>query len=281
MIGLGIRLGLVSMPAWMAGSSYPELWVQPPTTTVGGAGFCDITGSQIIINRDGSTSGSFTSDATLSRGVEYILGFTYARSGGTTTSDSYAIDCRYVSGAGDDVISQELSPTAGVKSYTFNAELASKIIFTLPGADWSANYNGISLKQTGGKPQLINNSRPLSVTTGWSSARSASLSIVGGKLRVTNAGGVATGGASQTITTEIGATYDVSVLFTKSGAVNGQVRVGTALEGLSLLLLSPSATGTVTGQFTASGTTTHFGLYNNGGVDGSLTDWSAISVKKQ
>jgi hypothetical protein len=119
-------------------------------------------------------------------------------------------------------------------------------------------------------PELLTNPGPFTNTTGWT-ASGGTLSVVAGALRATSGGG-GFGSGFTSFTTEVGKTYK----FTFTVAANGRGRFGTSSGGSDLFA---STTGTVSGVFRATGTTSYFSFFVNSGTAGETTDLASVTVK--
>jgi hypothetical protein len=114
-------------------------------------------------------------------------------------------------------------------------------------------------------------------TTGWTASAAGSLSVVSGRMRITNT--AANGGAIQGITTVIGGVYRITIDFTKN-TINGWISVSNNSNGsASFASMSMSATGNFTLYFTATATTTYIVPYVAAGVASDYIDVDNIIVQ--
>lgn len=114
-------------------------------------------------------------------------------------------------------------------------------------------------------------------TTGWTGSANGSLSVVSGRMRITNI--AANGGAIQGITTVIGGVYRITIDFTKS-TINGWISVSNNSNGsASFASMLMSATGNFTLYFTATATTTYIVPYVAAGVASDYIDVDNIIVQ--
>ena len=127
--------------------------------------------------------------------------------------------------------------------------------------------------------ELVTNGDFSGGTTGWTAGNSATLSTTGGKLSVVN-GAVSLGQGRQTITTVAGKTYKLSVTFTSVSASRGYVFVGTFAGDNSRFSAGPLTTSqTVTGYFTAAGTSTYLSIGNADNSIGLEVQFDDVTVK--
>ena len=110
-------------------------------------------------------------------------------------------------------------------------------------------------------------------TTGWTAVNST-LSIVSGKLRVTNVGANA-GYCHQAITTVVGQKYVLSATVTQQTSATYSIYIGNGPGSGALGGLGTAASV----EFTATATTTYLSTINTQAVDGRYTDFDNISVK--
>jgi hypothetical protein len=114
-------------------------------------------------------------------------------------------------------------------------------------------------------------------TTGWTASAAGSLSVVSGRMRITNT--AANGGAIQGITTVIGGVYRITIDFTKN-TINGWISVSNNSNGsASFASMLMSATGNFTLYFTATATTTYIVPYVAAGVASDYIDVDNIIVQ--
>lgn len=130
--------------------------------------------------------------------------------------------------------------------------------------------NGISYGS-----ELVSNGTFDTDTTGWTPTN-ATLSVVGGVLRVTNST-TAVGLAHQAIAVENGSTYAYSADVIGAGAHS--IGIGTTTTGNNLVQTSTGA-GTKTGTFVATATTIYVNTRNGTTVSGAARDFDNISIKK-
>lgn len=127
---------------------------------------------------------------------------------------------------------------------------------------------------------LVTNGDFPTTTTGWT-AGSATLSVVSAALRVTNSGAAA-GRGFQSVTTEVGATYEI-VVDLKTNANGAAIAVGVANNNAPMLLQTYAAgvTGNAqTFQFIARSTTSFVQLRTTSTTAGHFTEWDNVTVKK-
>lgn len=141
---------------------------------------------------------------------------------------------------------------------------------------------GLSLSLNRGSPthgpELVTNGTFDTDTTGWS-ATNSTLSVEGGRMRVTvTTGGTASNG-SQILTTEVGATYRLAGDIV-AGTFGGTKNISVAGSSGGAAIASIAASGETT--FVATATTTHVrGLQGAAGaLSGQYTDFDNISVRK-
>lgn len=139
---LGFGLSLTKAAVKGAGGSAPEeLWVQPPTTSNGAAGYYDVSGDTITINKDAGGEGNFQSDALLVSGTDYVLDFDWPETGGTYPD--YSIDIRTTTSGLE--VHLDLAPDPGHKTIPFTMPENGSLLFVCVDVDWSATYQNISL----------------------------------------------------------------------------------------------------------------------------------------
>ena len=128
---------------------------------------------------------------------------------------------------------------------------------------------------------LISNGTFDTNTTGWNSLSSATLSVVNGRLRVTNSI-AAYGKAEQEITTEAGKRYIVSLdSYTGTTTDEAQLRVGSTSNGSDLLFPIDVPTGHHTVSFTATGTSSYINVNPGGNVANEYSEFDNIVVKEE
>jgi hypothetical protein len=120
--------------------------------------------------------------------------------------------------------------------------------------------------------ELVVNGTVDSATTGWSPGNSAGLSIIGGRLRVTNPS--AWGYAYQSIPTIAGQVYTLTFEIS-SGTAPGLVSIGTTPSASDI-----RSTAVNGGSFAAVSSTTYVALYTNVSVNGHYCDFDNISMKQ-
>lgn len=117
-------------------------------------------------------------------------------------------------------------------------------------------------------------------TTNWTPLSSGtSLSIVGGRLRVTYTSGPSAARAYQVITTVIGKTYVFSVDVTAGTAITFNLAASTSVSFGSDSIISSSTYGTRTITFIAASTTTYIILSTGELVATKYTDFDNVSVR--
>ena len=128
---------------------------------------------------------------------------------------------------------------------------------------------------------LISNGTFNTNTTDWNSLSSATLSVVDGKLRVTNSI-AAYGKAEQEITTEAGKRYIVSLdSYTGTTTDEAQLRVGSTSNGADLLFPVDVPTGNHIFSFTATGTSSYINVNPGGNVANEYSEFDNIVVKQE
>ena len=128
------------------------------------------------------------------------------------------------------------------------------------------------------KKELVNNGKFLNGTTGWTAGALAGLSIVSGRLRITNAGATF-GYAYQTIATLPGRKYNVVALGQKGTASLARVYAGTTAGSSNLGQAAPeSLSSPAMFSFFATGTTTYISLVNGNEAD-AYNDYQSVSVR--
>ncbi|HEX6376952.1 MAG TPA: hypothetical protein VFZ91_14665 [Allosphingosinicella sp.] len=121
-------------------------------------------------------------------------------------------------------------------------------------------------------PELVVNGTFDSGTTGWTAVNGATLSVVGGALRVTNG---ANGRAYQVVATVIGQTYQVSATI-GGGTADRLIRVGTS-QGAASYTAFTGTGGTAT--FVATTTNTYITLMLNSADAGKYGDFDNVSLR--
>lgn len=124
-------------------------------------------------------------------------------------------------------------------------------------------------------PELVSNGTFDTDATGWT-GNNATLSVVAGRLRVTNSS-TSAGYAYQAITVETGATYRIKASLFNGTAPNSRFRVGTAQGGSQYLLETASP---VDDTFVATGTTVYVSCPVNSTTSGVYAEFDDISLKK-
>jgi hypothetical protein len=126
-------------------------------------------------------------------------------------------------------------------------------------------------------PELVTNGDFSNGTTGWVSGSFASLSVVGGALRVTN-GAANFGFASQGFPTVVGRTYAISSFYVGSVPTNtANYHVGTSLGGNQNIT---SANAAFPNTLVATATTTYISVYAGSNAESNYTDYDNISVRE-
>ena len=129
-------------------------------------------------------------------------------------------------------------------------------------------------------PELVTNGDFSNGTTGWTAQNSGSLSVVSGAMRISN-GADAVGYAYQSITTEVGKTYQLTVRVITGSSATASVYVGTSIGGGQLGGIgSISSTRNYSTTFKATTTTTYINPLNLQAVNGRYTDFDNISVRE-
>ena len=124
--------------------------------------------------------------------------------------------------------------------------------------------------------EVVTNGHFKDGTIGWTALNLATLSVVSGRLRVTN--GASYGKAEQLLTTVSGVTYKLQVSGF-NGTTNSQVRVGTTSAGVDLLS-STNINGDFTFSFTATSTTSYISLTNSNNGVGEYSEFDNVSVRE-
>jgi len=126
--------------------------------------------------------------------------------------------------------------------------------------------------------ELVVNGGFASDTTGWGSLNLAALSIVSGRLRVTNT--IASfGKANQAITTIVGGRYKLLLTLYAGTSASANYRVGTTPDGVNLLNVTTATTGVqVVVTFTAT-TTTSYVCFAGGNVAGQYFEVDNVSIQ--
>ena len=128
--------------------------------------------------------------------------------------------------------------------------------------------------------ELVTNGDFATDTTGWTAGSNAILSVVDGRLRVTN-NVTDYGYGYQEVTTVVGNQY--TVVFDRSNGSNGAsaVRLGTTLAGVEYYSTPspPAADSIVTVTFTATSTSLFITLYSWGTGDGTYSEYDNVSTK--
>jgi hypothetical protein len=129
--------------------------------------------------------------------------------------------------------------------------------------------------------EIIVNGTFDSVTTGWTAANTATLTIVAGGIsgNALQVSGTSYGRADQSFTTIVGCKYQVSAYY-KNGTTSGIFRVSSAAGGagdIVDLAVSNANWTQLTTTFTATTTTTFVNLFEN--ASGTML-WDSISVKQ-
>jgi hypothetical protein len=138
-------------------------------------------------------------------------------------------------------------------------------------------------------PELITNGTFDTNTAGWTSVNPdgttgiGTLSVVFGRLRITNGDATNLGGASQAITTAVGVRYRITLIANGSGN-DGYLTAGNT-PGYSQQYALATLFGTgpdspVEMTFTATATTTYIAITNPGSGNGAYQDWDNVSVKR-
>jgi hypothetical protein len=122
-------------------------------------------------------------------------------------------------------------------------------------------------------PELITNGTFDAGVTGWTARNGATLSVVGGKLRVTSPN--AYGLAHQKITLVAGTTYRVSCEIT-NGTGPGNVQVGTGIGTTNYVNAAVSGSNT----FVATEAVAYVTLVVNSGSPGTFADFDNISIRR-
>ena len=148
-------------------------------------------------------------------------------------------------------------------------EMSAYLVLAVPGISTSTSAN------------LVTNGTFDSNTTNWSSLSSATLSVVDGKLRVTNST-TDYGKAEQEITTEAGKRYTFSLdSYTGTTSDEAQIRVGSTSNGFDLLAATDVPTGHHSVSFTATGTSSYINVNNGGNVASEYSEFDNIVVKQE
>ena len=126
-------------------------------------------------------------------------------------------------------------------------------------------------------PEFVTNGDFSGGTTGWTAASSATLSVNGGSLVITN-GATAFGYAFQAVTTVIGRYYSVSFSIT-GGSSTGSLFIGTTSGGFENYNSPNRGVGTYQVVFLATATTTYFRLGISVNTSGATVNFDNISVK--
>jgi hypothetical protein len=124
--------------------------------------------------------------------------------------------------------------------------------------------------------ELITNGTFDADTTGWAGT-SATLSAVGGRIRVTITGSY--GSARQSFATEIGRTYSYSVERYGGTANAHGLRFGTTSGGTEYYASSATPDVVTTGTFVATTTVAHITLYGWTTTVGAYSEYDNVSVQ--
>lgn len=125
-----------------------------------------------------------------------------------------------------------------------------------------------------GPELIVNGALPYTVTTGWTTS-TAALSVVGGKLRLAGSSS-GQGRASQSVVTEAGATYRLSI-DAPSQLATSRVRVGTTVGGFDIVNVTPLSGDTIQ-DIVVPGTSVSISL-----VDADVSnpiDFGGVSFRK-
>ena len=137
----------------------------------------------------------------------------------------------------------------------------------------ASEYVSVGAPNDWAGPELVTNGTFDTATTGWAAVNST-LSVVSGKLRVTNVGANA-GYCHQAITTVVGQKYVLSASVTQQTSSTYSIYIGNGPGSGALGGLGTAASV----EFTATATTTYLSPINTQAVDGRYTDFDNISVK--
>lgn len=127
-------------------------------------------------------------------------------------------------------------------------------------------------------PELVTNGSFSSGTTGWTTYNSATVSTVGGAIRVTN-GASLWGSASIPFTTIVGRTYSLSQNNWLRTAYKTEISIGTTGAGYSVLDVNNPVSGS-SYLFTATSTTSYVTIWAGSNVSGQYSDFDNISVRE-
>ena len=128
-------------------------------------------------------------------------------------------------------------------------------------------------------PELVTNGDFSNGTTGWSSANNGILTVTSGVLTVTN-NVTSFGGASQSFTTVVGATYKIMLDFIKGTASGCAINIGTTIGSGGIAQILATSSGSISGYFKATSTTTFVSLLNNTTTNGANSSFDNISVRE-
>ena len=173
----------------------------------------------------------------------------------------------------DNTISYNGDGASGV--YIWGAQLED---VTGQTTQTASEYCSVGVPSDWAGTDLVTNGDFSDGTTGWVSGNSSTLSVVGGKLRITN-GAVSLGAAIQSIATVAGQKYVLYREFTAGTIATGLLQVGTTVSGNTLYAGSIVATSPLIIEFTATTATTYVQLYNGTTAIGGYADFDNVVVK--
>jgi len=173
--------------------------------------------------------------------------------------------------------------TAGIGSASYAGDITKYL--TVGGVQvedvtvqTAGEYVSVGVPSDWAGDELVTNGAFDSATTGWTAMSASVLSVVGGKLRITN-GAVAFGGAQQAIQTVVGQKYVVSREFAAGTIATAVLYVGSTSGAADLYVEDGNAITPRIAEFTATTTTTYIQVYVGDTANGGYADFDNISVK--
>ena len=227
------------------------------------------------------TNDTVVQSGVVSLGKTYLLTFTCTVSSGSfnfqSSSAGYTLSIVSVSGT----YSQLIIPTASgtnlgirpVSTFTGSIDNISvkEAVYTLHTTVAYQDNTGVTpvtaptqtvgllLDQSQGMllgPELVTNGDFSNGTTGWGPDPGATLSVSTGQLTI-SVDGANSAGCSQSISTVIGATYQISVNVIYVSAGTQSISAGTSIRGSQLFVSYSATLGDRIGKFIATTTTTY------------------------
>ena len=174
---------------------------------------------------------------------------------------------------GDNDVNSVVS--SGLTAYIWGAQLED--ITGRADQTTPSEYVSVGVPSDWAGTDLVTNGTFTTDTTGWTALSGAALSVVSGRLRITN-GAVAYGGAQQAITTVVGQKYVFSRDVTAGTIATGIVQIGTS-SGTADLYAGGFSGAPLSVEFTATTTTTFIQTYVGDTTNGGYADFDNISVK--